>query len=394
MSTKAQCSKKRTKAEKKKKKTKTEDLVKPTEAMELVEPAEQVEEMKEVDTKEEPRDDDMRGKKAKGWFMTFSDCPIKKETMLELLRKRLGDQGYQIKEYIICEEIAPSTKKPHLHCFIKVDRTMRWTKDRFDVRDMNKTWHGSYEVAKSWIKSERYCKKDGNYISNIDIESAKKKKGKMKKEDLLRDIDEVLDEGLINPMQVNSFYKNQCTYKMLLNKKRKLPEVMPPKKRHLWMYGCSNTGKTERLRKWIKNMGEENCFQMPYNGDWVGYSDQKYLYCDEFNGQINPQDLNRICDGGAKVNVKGSTVELRYDVEVVVVSNFVPKVAMDKYKLDEVTEQAILNRFHLQRLEYDPDYDKKKPKDEVLGDDSAKEPAQNKDVQNEDIPDEVLDELL
>jgi len=355
----------------------------------------ELEEKKEEDPKEEVRDDDMRGKKAKGWFMTFGDCPIKKETMLELLRKRLGDQGYQIKEYIICEEIAPTTGNPHLHCFIKVDRQMRWTKDRFDVRDMNKTWHGSYEVAQSWIKCERYCKKDGNYISNIDIESAKKKKGKMKKEDLLRDVDEVLDEGLINPMQVNAFYKNQCTYKMLLNTKRAIPDNLPPKKRHLWMYGCSNTGKTERLRKWIKNMGEKNCFQIPYNGDWVGYVDQKYLYCDEFNGQLNPQELNRICDGGAKVNVKGGTVELRYDVEVVVVSNFVPKVAMDKYKLDDVTEMAILNRFHLQRMEYDPDYDKKhSTKDEVLGTENAKKDAQIKDTQNEDIPDEVLDALV
>lgn len=43
----------------------------------------------------------------------------------------------------------------------------------------------------------------------------------MKKEDLLRDVDDVLDNGLITPMQVASFYKNAQIYKMLQQKERK-----------------------------------------------------------------------------------------------------------------------------------------------------------------------------
>jgi predicted RNA-binding protein associated with RNAse of E/G family len=44
----------------------------------------------------------------------------------------------------------------------------------------------------------------------------------MKKEDLLADVDDVLDSGLITPMQVASFYKNQQIYKMLQAKAQEM----------------------------------------------------------------------------------------------------------------------------------------------------------------------------
>lgn len=180
----------------------------------------------------------------------------------------------------------------------------------------------------------------------------------MTKEDLLKDVEEVLDEGIITPMQVASFYRNQCVYKMLLNKKKKIPEEMPEKKRHLWVFGPSNTGKTTHLRNRMQEKGEENFFQIPTNNDWIGYDDQYYLYLDEFKGQLTIQQLNRICDGGAKVNVKGGTVQLRYDVQVIILSNY--SISECYHKADKVLLESLDNRFiEVCSLDYPEGWDQK-----------------------------------
>lgn len=248
--------------------------------------------------------------KAKGWFCTWPHCPLTKEEALKILDVKLD-----IKEYIICEE-KHKDGSPHLHAFIKLGDRVYFKKDRFDLEK----YHGEYEIAKSWKAVIGYVKKDKNYIANFDVKSALAKKGKMKKEDLLRDVDELLDEGIISPMQVANWYRNSCVYKML--QKKRMPDELPEKKRHLWIYGPSNTGKTTCLRNQMKEKGEENFFQIPTNNDWVGYNDQYYLYMDEFKGQLSCQLLNRICDGGAKMNVKGGTVQLRWDCQVIILSNF------------------------------------------------------------------------
>ena len=250
--------------------------------------------------------------RAKGWFCTWPQCPLPKEVVLREL-----DRVLNIKEYVICEE-KHKDGSPHLHAFIKLKGRKRFKSDMFDVDG----YHGHYEPAKSFRCVVKYVTKDGNYVSNIDVKSAIAKKGKLTKEDLLKDVDTLLDEGKITPLQVASWYKNSCVYKMLINGKKIMPEVMPEKKRHLWIWGSSNTGKTTLLRNQMKEKGMDNFFQIPANNDWVGYDDQYYLYFDEYKGQLTIQELNKICDGGAKMNVKGGSVMLRYDVQVIILSNF------------------------------------------------------------------------
>lgn len=334
--------------------------------------------------KEEHRDDDLRGKKAMGWFLTYPNCDLSKEFMLKLLDERMKAQNYQIKEYVIAEEIAPSTNKPHLHCFIKINKTARWTTDRFRVKDeKGREFQPNCQVAKSWVAVKQYCAKEGNYIANIDLKSAAAKKGKLLKSDLLRPVNELLDEGKLTPLQVANFYKNQCVYRMLTNNDREMPDNLDEmeKRRHLWIYGATNSGKTYWLRKWIRERGEKNCFQIPYNNDWVGYVDQKYLYADEYRGQLSVTDINRICDGGAKMNIKGTTVQLRWDVEVVLVSNYPIKTCYDK--VDDIAIASLKSRFIEQKFIYDAKTDNYY-QEIVPGTDIAKLYAQKKDAQEKD----------
>lgn len=64
---------------------------------------------------------------------------------------------------------------------------------------------------------------------------------------------------------------------------------------------------------------------------------------DEFKGQLSVQQLNRICDGGAKMNVKGGTVQIRWDCQVIILSNYSIRDCYDK--IDEVLLESLHNRF-------------------------------------------------
>lgn len=276
--------------------------------------------------------------RGKGWFCTWPKCPIGKEMCLAELQAK-----FDIEEYVICEEEHKDESK-HLHAFIKLKKRKLWNKSLFDIAG----YHGNYQPAKSWAAVRAYVKKDGNFISSFSVENAMKKQCKMKKEDLLREVDEVLDEGLITPLQVSSFYKNAQVYKMLQSKRLLPPEKMPEKKRHLWFYGPSNTGKTYKLREMMLQTGYDNWFQIPSNNDWVGYSGQKFLYMDEFKGQLFIQMLNSLCDGNYKVNTKGGSAWVPWEVQLIICSNYSIRDCFNK--ADDIVIESLYNRFNEKQL--------------------------------------------
>lgn len=294
--------------------------------------------------------DSVKNLYAKGWFLTYPQCPVKKEDALTILQT--NDLPAEIEEYLIAEE-THKDGSPHLHIFLKMSKRLRFKQivKKFDLLE----YHGHYEPAKSWRAVEKYCSKEGNYITNINVEAAKNHKAKkIKPEDFLRDPLELMEEGVLNPMSLNNFIKNRDVYKMLLNQKRlrEIPKDIE-KQRHHWIYGGSNSGKTTYIRKMIIE-NPDDWFQIPYNGDWKGYNGQKNLYADEYKGQLTIQEINRICDGGAKVNTKGGSTQLAWDVIVWIISNY----PYDKvYKMDRVQLDSFDNRFKLNEFIYNPDYE-------------------------------------
>lgn len=59
---------------------------------------------------------------------------------------------------------------------MKYAKKVEWKPDRWDVGAN----HGNYQVAKSWKAVIDYVKKDGDYISNIDVNAALGHKAKNK----------------------------------------------------------------------------------------------------------------------------------------------------------------------------------------------------------------------
>lgn len=278
----------------------------------------------------------MKKQQAKGWFLTYPKCDLTKEQLLEELQKT-----GKVSEWVVAQE-KHKDGEPHLHAFIKYEKKVYFGATKWDVLG----FHGNYQVAKSWKAVRAYCEKESDYISNMALESAKQKHSKgIMKEHLLMDPLDLIEQGILKPMSLANFVKNQQMFE-LLKKKRERPDlslIPTDKKRHVWIYGGSNTGKTTKLKAMIEGIGSDNCFQMPYNNDWNGYQGERVLYCDEFKGQLTAQDLNRICDGNAKVNTKGGSVQLHPCPQVVVVSNYDIKSCF--FKLGDNIIEALGNRF-------------------------------------------------
>lgn len=253
---------------------------------------------------------------AKGWFLTFPQCPVAKEAALGLFKARFGDS---LVDWVVCEE-KHQDGSPHLHAFVQFAGKKRVRSDTFDIGK----YHGNYQIAKSWRAVAKYCTKDGNYLSKYNLEAAMKKQNKhLTVEDFEVDPLILLKGGKLNPLSLNNFLRNRDSYRSMIAKKRNRRDDNSPlkKKRHEWLYGPSNTGKSTILREEMAGE-EDNWFQIPPNNDWSGYYNQEHLYYDEYTGQLKMSELNRICDGGAKVNTKGGTVELAKDVIVHIVSNY------------------------------------------------------------------------
>lgn len=288
--------------------------------------------------------------KAKGWFLTYPQCPAPPEECLaDLKDKLLENRKLKIEEYVIAQENHKDGNL-HLHAFIKVDKRIRFSASLFDFIYEGKTYHGNYQSAKSAKAVIGYITKGSNYIANINVEAVKQKQSKkLGIAELERDPLDLLEEGVISGFQLAAFVKNQNIYK-LLKAKREADKYSInldlEKKRHIWYYGESNSGKTYRLRTEIAK-DPKNWFQIPTNDDWMGYNNEKYLYIDEFKGQLPIQKLNALCDGGLKVNVKGSSTIVHPECVVYICSNYNIKECYEKACKDkpEVIE-GLYNRFN------------------------------------------------
>ena len=188
--------------------------------------------------------------KAKGWFLTYPQCPCPKEDCLADLRDGLKEKrNLDVEEYVVAEE-KHENGDPHLHAFIKLNKRIRFSKNLFDIIYEGKTYHGHYEIAKSWHAVEQYCKKEGDYISNLNIKAAQNKQSKkIGVKELESDPLELLERGVISGFQLANFVKNQNVYNLLKNKRKANRDINLDieKKRHIWYYGESNSGKTYRL---------------------------------------------------------------------------------------------------------------------------------------------------
>lgn len=262
---------------------------------------------------------------AKGWFLTWPKCDVPKEKALELL-KLTG----AISEYVIAREVHADGDF-HLHAFLKYERKVDFKSDKWDLG----SHHGNYQVAKSWRAVERYCKKDGDYISSLDLLSACQKKAKNNQELLSMSAKEAVLQGKINLLQLPALIKAKGMYDML-EEAKDCSDV-----RGIWYWGKPGVGKSHRAR-------EENpsLYIKAQNKWWDGYRGQEAVLLDDLDkgGSCLGHYLKIWADKYACTGeIKGATVPLNHQ-RFIVTSNYTPA---QLWPDDMEMQEAVARRFKL-----------------------------------------------
>jgi hypothetical protein len=200
---------------------------------------------------------------------------------------------------------------PHVHAFIKYEKKVQFSATRWDLDD----YHGHYLPAKSWTAVQQYCKKGGNFISSIDVESALQKRGKQNLRLLTEPIQDLVESGQIRLLDLKKLVEARATFKML-----KLPENQT-QCRGIWYYGPPGAGKSHAVRT-----AEPSLYLKAQNKWWCGYQGEPAVLLDDFDkhGACLSHYLKIWADKWACTGeIKGCTIPLNYQ-RFYITSNYQP----------------------------------------------------------------------
>lgn len=266
----------------------------------------------------------MEGKKrvqAKGWFLTYPQCPLSKEEAKEAL------VCSKVVEYVIAQE-EHKDGHMHLHVFLKYKTKTDWSQTRWDIGQ----YHGNYQVAKSWKAVQEYCKKGGDWIANIDVVAAKDHKSKNSRL-LVMSSKEAVDEGEIGLLQLPALIKAKAAYALLA------PALDQEQVRGTWIWGPPGVGKSHQVRT-----QEPSLYVKAQNKWWDGYLGEEAVLIDDFDkGGVCLSHYLKIWGDKWKCTgeIKGGTVPLNFK-RLFITSNY---RINDLFGEDQVLEEAISRRF-------------------------------------------------
>lgn len=247
-------------------------------------------------------------------FLTYPRCEIAPAEMLEALRSKLPKDA--ITDYIVAREEHKEEDggaAHHLHVYLK-------TKNPVDIRepsflDVGEA-HGNYQGCRSNRAVMKYVTKDGEYITNIDLEAVeearqtKKAIGKRLMTGTSLSAMTQEDPSLIfgyKRLKVDLLEFRLDTYQ------KKLRTV-----KAFWLWGPTGTGKSHRA---LAMMGETYYMKAGHNKWWDGYEGQKNVWIDELPLEAAVWNMNYMKRWSDKypcmVEVKNSTAYLEVELLVV-----------------------------------------------------------------------------
>jgi len=263
-----------------------------------------------------------------GWFLTYPRLDIQPD---ELLAKLRLCSATPIVEYVVCRELHKDDQ-PHAHAFIKYERKVEWGARKWDIDDH----HGDYQQAKSWTAAAKYCQKDGNYISNFDVNAALSKKscGRDLNRRLLEEaLPDLVDEGVI-PLEKyiklkackEAYFKDRAPLLprcvgFIPNSFGKLLPIGEGKLRHYWIWSRKpNTGKTTFLKS----------LDQLFPSYWLSYKETfqsvhpqtQFVLLDEYSKpHLEATQLNQMCDGTWMYPTKGGSPTRLVEPLIMICSN-------------------------------------------------------------------------
>lgn len=270
----------------------------------------------------------------KKYFLTYPQCTLSKEEVSAFLQEH-----FDVATFTVARELHQDGT-PHIHACLLLSSSVNSTNIRlFDING----FHPNIKALKTLSDFQRvhkYCKKDGDYISNVEDKLTPRQALYKSLQDNPGGltVEWVREHPEIMAVNFDSLQK----WMAFLNPGIQIPELQNlPKRRHIWYSGPSNSGKSTWLNAYISLHHVPR--EIPRNNDFNGYNKEvDLLFCDEYRSHLSVQELNRLCDGRCRVNTKGSSTYLAYP-QVVIVSNFTIEELYNKSDPEEIN--SLLNRF-------------------------------------------------
>lgn len=260
-------------------------------------------------------------------FLTYSQCPVERERLLEHL-----NTVDEVQQYLIAQELHKDGNK-HLHCYVKFKEGLPCSKftPTLDVDG----YHGNYQAARSAKAVIGYCSKDLKYITNLSdayVENPKAKRAKLAHTIQTTSIKELVATGEIPYQQA----RNALFVQSILIEPYEHDTV-----RGIWIYGPPHTGKSHDAR----NNYPGPIFIKSQNKWWDGYASEPTVLLDDFDcGKPLGHYLKIWSDKWAcQGEIKGGTVQLRHQ-HFIVTSNYSIE---EMFSGDEQMIAAVTRRFKI-----------------------------------------------
>lgn len=309
-----------------------------------------------------------KGLRGSGVFLTFPQSKVGSVGELwGALRGVLeGASGLHPLKHAVAKE-HHKDGNVHYHCVIKFSARVRFSPTQFDVLGE----HPNVQTLKNENASLVYIGKECKYEDmDTDYDPSaflplKRRRLKQENAEMLEEhkkhgLKGLVDEGFIPLLKIKDAREAISIYSSLggVDARGSLPEVIPNtfgilmnatgKKRHYWIWGGSNTGKTTFGKTLVEKY--RGCF-LNLKSKWqatVQFSDEFYIL-DEFNRHWSAQDLNSLCDGNYLFDVKYSNpVVTNPRARVFVLSNY----ALTDQFPGAVDQSTLTNRFNIITLGY------------------------------------------
>lgn len=263
--------------------------------------------------------------------MTYPQCAIEPHDALEKLR---ACHKAAIKDYVIATELHKDGNR-HLHAFIRYESRVSWSPKLWDIDGH----HGNYQLAKSWKNVIQYCTKEGNYIANIDVDSAKSKKAARNKQLLTEDPQQLIESGVIGVLQLPALLKAKAAYTTLA------PALETEDVRGIWIVGRTGVGKSHFVRT---KYSPSDLYLKSQNKWWDGYCAQPYVLLDDFDhsGQFLGHYLKIWADSWRGTGeIKGGHVNLHHELIYVTSQYEIEDIWPGEDKQNSELRAAISRRF-------------------------------------------------
>lgn len=286
---------------------------------------------------------------AKNVFLTYPQCPMRKEELLAELYKLVGDR---LNGIMVAEEDHHESSGRHLHAILLLNRRLNIRDPRyFDIHQ----YHGDYKSCRDVKASLRYVAKDGNFIVKGVLPSYEQQDRKketqsvaiydlIKKGTTMKELMHLHGSFLVlHYRQVETLLNawkrtntSLMTWKPLKTdgiedeQWKKIAEWTnsnmivhrPHGALQLYIYGTTQLGKSwfaielsKRLRTyWASNT---ECF-------WDGFNDDVQLVVfDEFNATHTITFLNQFLDGTPmNVRMKGGQFHKTLNPPMIILANY------------------------------------------------------------------------